>query len=57
MNIHCSFKQQNVRSLNLSQGIEKTRKKLMHLLTKVTTSSSLSTVKLGKIKPQFKENF
>ena len=57
MNINCSFKQQNVRSLNLSQGLEKTRKKIDALTHESDDIIFIINCQIGKNKATVQREF
>ena len=57
MNINCSFKQHNVRSLNLSQGLEKTRKKIKALTHEGDDIIFIINCQIGKNKATVQREF
>ena len=56
MNINASFKIQNVRSFNLSLGIDVTRKKIDAITHESNDIIFIINTQIGKIKLLFKEN-
>ena len=57
MNINCSFKQHNVRSLNLSQGLVKTRKKIDALTHEGEDIIFIINCQIGKNKATVQREF
>ena len=57
MNINCSFKQHNVRSLNLSQDLDKTRKKINALTREGDNIIFIINCQIGKNKSIVQHEF